>query len=211
MDLATITMPEQKAREKFLEYRRAVRARHDDEDEQIMRGYKALASGRRVIELSKTIAAGGFDIKKGRGTFQGTYALPRLAIAWADQPKVYIQGIDRRGALTFFWNENLNPQATRRNVRLEEWTFDVRDVADGISVSGWRDSWEAQVPHVPPPLRPHASLAGYQILWEAEWHQHRPPAPRDPALLKHIGGDLYAVVAVWDLTDLERAVLSSRG
>lgn len=32
-------------------------------------------------------------------------------------------------------------------------------------------------------------------------------APVDPALLKHIGGDLYAVVATWDLTDLERAVL----
>src|SRR5438046_3023240 len=35
--------------------------------------------------------------------------------------------------------------------------------------------------------------------------------PEDPALLKHIGGDLYAVVAVWNLTELERAVLSGRG
>lgn len=30
----------------------------------------------------------------------------------------------------------------------------------------------------------------------------------DPALLKHIGGDLWAVVAVWNLTDLEMAVLA---
>jgi hypothetical protein len=35
--------------------------------------------------------------------------------------------------------------------------------------------------------------------------------PEDPALLKHIGGDLYAVLAVWNLTELERAVLSGRG
>ncbi|MGH3300400.1 MAG: hypothetical protein ACRDOK_01755 [Streptosporangiaceae bacterium] len=34
--------------------------------------------------------------------------------------------------------------------------------------------------------------------------------PRDPALLRWIRGDLWAVVAQWDLTELERAVLSSR-
>lgn len=32
----------------------------------------------------------------------------------------------------------------------------------------------------------------------------------DPALLKHIGGDLYAVLATWDLTELERSVLGGR-
>jgi hypothetical protein len=34
--------------------------------------------------------------------------------------------------------------------------------------------------------------------------------PRDPALLRHIRGDLWVVLAVWDLTDLERLVLSQR-
>jgi len=32
--------------------------------------------------------------------------------------------------------------------------------------------------------------------------------PRDPALIRHIRGDLWAVLAVWDLTELERAVLA---
>lgn len=45
------------------------------------------------------------------------------------------------------------------------------------------------------------------ILWEAEWQA---VPPKDPALLRHLGGDLYAVVAVWDLTELERAVLGGR-
>jgi hypothetical protein len=44
------------------------------------------------------------------------------------------------------------------------------------------------------------------ILWEAEW-QH---VPSDPLLLRHITGPLYAVLASWDLTELERAVLSRR-
>lgn len=34
--------------------------------------------------------------------------------------------------------------------------------------------------------------------------------PGDPALLKHMGGDLYAILAVWDLSPLERAVLAGK-
>lgn len=37
-----------------------------------------------------------------------------------------------------------------------------------------------------------------------------PAPPGDPALLKHVGGDIYAVVATWDLSPLERLVLSGR-
>jgi hypothetical protein len=33
---------------------------------------------------------------------------------------------------------------------------------------------------------------------------------RDPYLLRHVGGALYAVLAAWDLTDLERAIMSAR-
>ena len=63
------------------------------------------------------------------------------------------------------------------------------------------------VPIVPPQLRPHWGLHNYHILWEADWQK---VPPRDPALLERIGGDLYAVLAVWDLTELERAVLAMR-
>ena len=49
------------------------------------------------------------------------------------------------------------------------------------------------------------TLDRYFILWEADWQRR---APVDPALLRPVGGDLYVVVATWDLTDLERAVLN---
>jgi len=55
-----------------------------------------------------------------------------------------------------------------------------------------------------------ANLSHYHILWEATWEQTNPPPPRDPALLRHIAGDLWVVMRTWDLTDLERAVLSAR-
>jgi len=67
--------------------------------------------------------------------------------------------------------------------------------------------YKAMVPPVPPKFRPSTSLTNFHILWEAEWQQH---APVDPALLRHIGGDLYAVLAIWDLTELERTVLMRR-
>lgn len=61
------------------------------------------------------------------------------------------------------------------------------------------------VPHIPPALRPARKLENYHILWEADWQQD---PPRDPMLLKRLAGTFYAVLAVWDLTDLERAVLN---
>jgi hypothetical protein len=76
----------------------------------------------------------------------------------------------------------------------------------------WTRPWGAArtvVPLIPPKLRPKPRrLRHCHILWEVEaW---APVAPRDPALLRHIRGDLWAVLAVWDLTELERMVLSQR-
>lgn len=39
-----------------------------------------------------------------------------------------------------------------------------------------------------------------------EW---RRVAPADPLLLKHITGRLFAVVAQWDLTEIERAIMNA--
>jgi len=45
--------------------------------------------------------------------------------------------------------------------------------------------------------------------FEADWKpvRDRRRAPGDPALLKHLGGPFYAVLATWDLTFVEQAVL----
>jgi len=64
------------------------------------------------------------------------------------------------------------------------------------------------VPLVPVHLRPKRGLANYHVLWEAEWERI---VPRDPLLLRQIGrGDMWLVVAQWDLTEVERAALSAR-
>jgi hypothetical protein len=83
--------------------------------------------------------------------------------------------------------------------------------AEVIGPSWMARDFRSMVPPVPPGLRPARHLRNYHVLWEAEWVQHAPPRPPgDPALLRRIGGDVFAVVAVWDLTEMERAILGGR-
>jgi hypothetical protein len=66
----------------------------------------------------------------------------------------------------------------------------------------------AMVPMVPPDVITDGrgcDLSKHFVLWEVESWDAAPPV--DPMLLKPIGGDLYAVVAQWDLSELERAIL----
>jgi len=64
------------------------------------------------------------------------------------------------------------------------------------------------VPLIPVHLRPKRGLANYHILWEAEW---RRLPPVDPLLIRRLGkGDLWVVVAAWDLTEVERAAIAAR-
>jgi hypothetical protein len=214
MELATIEMERPKARQAFLEYRKAVRERHDAEDEQIMRGYRELAAGKQLIHLRQTVAAGGTTEFAWRPTWPqnapiATSILPKLAVCRAHVKQAFTNGINQDGSLEIRSKDDVAMRNTFDRVRFPPRTFETHEQHE--EASDWSARFRAMVPNIPPPLRPQYALHNYHILWEAEWALNQPPAPRDPALLKHIGGDLYAVLAVWDLTDLERAVLSGRG
>jgi len=209
MNIPTITMDRGAARRAFLEYRSAVRAALDREvelvddrraaaiaeqraaDEALMRGYRQLALGHQVIDLRRVIREGGQD-DQGR---------PRLAIARADETTIHM-GRSRDGAVSFTSVgqriDHADPR-TLRNIRLPAGTLPV------LQSPSWVNA-HAIVPTIPPRYRP-AQPDRYHILWEAEWQ--RVP-PRDPALLRALGDGLYVVLATWDLTELERAVLGMR-
>jgi hypothetical protein len=211
---ASITMDPSKAREKVAEYLKSVRTRHNAEDNAILQGYKALARGRTIVDLPKVIRLGGCF--QDGSVQQG---LPRIAIATASHEFVWASRW-RDGSVTFrpgiiaSWGPNRISNQRRKDVyRVPAGTLptDVPEVYDTRrSRSPWDGSMRAMVPHVPPGLRPGHSLDNYQILFEVEEWAMDPDAPRDPALLKHIGGDLYAVLATWDLTPLEQSVLNGR-
>jgi hypothetical protein len=210
MDLATIEMERPKARVAFLEYRRAVAARHTEEDEALMTGYRALARGLQVISLRDTIKAGGTVDRKDRNN--DNRKLPALGVARADAKFCWTE-IEDDGTTWFFWGQE---PALVHNVRWDARLTRTRLRVPGAFEPGSRSvaahrQFRAMVPSVPAGLRPRGALSRYFTLWEADWRLAAPPAPRDPALLRPLGHGLYAVVAIWDLSPLERAVLGARG
>lgn len=204
MNLSTIEMTREEAEAALTEWGDAVKAKKcTPEDEAIAAGYAELAKGRKLIALSDTIRAGGED-ENGR---------PRLAVAPATTSTVFLYR-SRAGTVAFSTTDRANPS---------RWDFDITVAPNRVLLRGvlpeldyarstWdleRFGWKAIVPVVPPRFR-HRAWKGCHILFEAEWAKHNPPAPVDPALIRHLRGDLWVVHGVWDLTQLERAVLMER-
>ena len=200
MNLSAIEIPQDEARARLAEYEAVIREERTAQDEAIAMGYRAAARGLPVIRLSETVAAGGwFDnglpriaVVRAYDPHQAPAMTPLCYAWWSGSDLIFADRDDRsvnRGALV-----------GRHSVR--------------VPVAGpperRRSSWEAAetiVPIIPPHLRPRPRrLRHCHILWEVESWTRIPP--KDPALIRHIRGDLWSVLAVWDLSELERAVLA---
>jgi hypothetical protein len=199
MDLSTITVDRQAAREAVAAYRRALHnEKHEQlraEDEAILRGYREISRGHPIISIRDVIHAGG----------ETSRFLPKLGISRADEKRLEVRR-RRDGSVRFGVNlgfhparaVTLLPPGTLSSMGWQRWSRP--EAANGSS----EIRASAIVPTIPPEFRPNANLERYWILFEAEWTN---VAPKDPALLRALGGGLFAVLATWDLTDLERAVL----
>ena len=212
MKLATIEMPQEEAEKAFQEYRRAVRsaktAQVNTEDAQIARCYKALSKGHQVIDLNDVMRRGGENSK----------GLPRLAISRADYDQVRLECEWTTGDVEIY-PPDLGSSYGRARFAYRGEVFRFPGLLTVREPSFTRPApWDrafripikefkAVVPNIPPSLRPDYALSNYHLLFEARWEVANPRPPRDPALLKHLGGPLYAVLATWDLTPVEQAVL----
>lgn len=195
MELATITMPPELAQERLEAYMQIISSERTKQDERIMKGYERLSRGTPIIELSKSIQAGGF--------FDD--GLPKIAIASAAGTNCWVRRESWTGSDYVFsiksadWDQNRGARVNANTVR----------VTVPNPPNPKRQTWSAQtiMPIIPPEHRPKRNrLHLFHILWEVE--KWEPVPPRDPALLRRIDGDLWEVVATWDLTELERAVLA---
>jgi hypothetical protein len=198
MDLATLDISPEQAAEQLAYYEAQLATERTTEDAAIAAGYRAAARGYQVIQLSDCLTLGGWFPD----------GLPRLAVCRADATECWAR-------------VSYSPRPDHHHVVFtdREWDrgrarvglYRVAAEIGGRPSGGLRQAHMARtvVPSIPPQHRPRRSrLHRFLILWEVErWDM---TAPRDPALLRHIRGDLWAVMAVWDLTDLERAVLSAR-
>jgi len=191
MNVTTMAMPRQQARKLFLEYRSAVRERHDAETTAIMRAYRQLSLGNQVVDLVDTMRHAGL----------GPDEFPRLAIARADATSCHVH-MNSNGSVSF------GSDNSSRWLRSKSRMIDLPSICPSfIWENRRRHDAEAMVPIVPPQFRPASKLENYHVLWEANWS---PIPPRDPVLLRRLGAHFYAVVAVWDLTAIERAAIGAR-
>jgi len=159
-------------------------------DMEIARLASMIAKGKVIIRALESIRTAGMD-EMGR---------PKLAIARADAKRCYLDiRSDGSGIMHVDKREWLpaNMAASRR------FDFEAGTFGPGMRMR----RCEAIVPHIPPDIRPKRGLANYHILFEAEWTR---TYPVDPMLLRRVGngGDTWIVVEAWELTEIERAVLS---
>lgn len=173
-----------KARELWKKYQ-THRAYQSPADAEIAAIYKRIAQGKTVIRALESIRAAGLNEQ----------GLPKLALARADMYKVFWRTNQRFGR--FQERRWYRGNASRtKNIQI-----------DWDEITPRHQEGEAIVPIVPVHMRPKRGLQNYHILWEAEWTK---TYPADPYLLRRFGGDAWLVVAAWDLTEVERAVMSSR-
>jgi hypothetical protein len=200
MTLDTITMDPAAAKQAYREYQAAVRAERGDvrgrwhaEDVALARGYRQLAKGRALLDVGAAMRTAGLRAD----------GYPKLAICSSHLEKCFCQ-LDWNGGATFSgseWQWGRRQSHKPERVEFPPDTF-ARPAA------GNRNVVSTLVPIIPPALRPKTQLEKFHTLWEVESWTLEPP--RDPLLLRHLSAHLYAVVAVWDLTELERAILGSR-
>jgi hypothetical protein len=196
MDLAVLKVDPAEAREKLAEYTKAVAAERTAQDEALAQAYRAAARGLPIIRLSEAVQRGGFF----------TDGLPRIAVVRADATDCWVEHNRRFGGHTYVYSCDRRVQD--RGALVGAKVLRVKCAGP----KAWDPNARAGhtiVPMVPPAHRPKRHRLGRcHLLWEVERWDPTPPV--DPALIKHLRGDLWVVLDVWDLTELERAVLAGR-
>lgn len=193
METAKLEMPTDKAAELYRDY---LAHRHYSKpiDDEIRRVLREIARGGVVIRALESIRLAGVNERR----------LPKLAITRAIND-----------ACLYHWHYDGRARFAATEQQLSASRF-ARDMAFEFPAGSfpepvrrhWENDWRAFAPAIPHELKPKRGLENYHILWEAEWE---PIAPRDPLLLRRLGaGDMWLVVAAWDLTEIEQLALSAR-
>ena len=185
-------------------YMAAARRSRSALDRALAQSYKAIAEGSSLIDIEATM----------RETPLHENGLPKLAIVRADFKQVFLKlrhdgsGV-MAGTQMYAERDRVKMKAGTARIEFPPATFTTDDPATGHHwpYSHWYDPHSAPVPPIPPQFRPADAYANYHILWEVE--EWKRIAPKDPLLLRRVTGQIYAIVAQWDLSDLERLIMDA--
>jgi len=159
--------------------------------------YGHLKHGGKIVDLPRTFAKS--ELRKED--------LPKLGIVPANGKYCYLYKKRSGGAI--FSSERKTtwgtPYAKGNDVELPPDTFRWKDLENS--------RWRTLAPIIPPRIYVEICVRivpeNYHILYEVEtWSISNPP--RDPILGKMLTKNLFGVLATWDLTELERKIISGR-
>jgi len=191
MKIELLKEHEYAAREKWKEYTAAFKKTRDPLYNDMKKVYHAIKKGAAVIDVSAAI--------KSAGVRDNGY--PWLAIAPANKKIVHLRY--RNDGSVFYspyshWGKRWNGNLSKGEIEIANCFPAIKQTVD----------LKAPIPIIPPRLRPATLHDDYYILWEVDSWTVVPS--KDPYLLRRITVNLFAVVAAWDLTDIEIAVMAGR-
>lgn len=174
---------------------------------------RAIEAKYQVVSLSKIINDGG-RTKVGLDHASLEYNVMREEVIYGRWDETY--GSPRRGVKPA---TSYVPRLAIAPSRAQIVTFRATGTRLLFSTGKWElsvpsrwgsqqsESFTATAPIIPAEARAVVEQNKFSlVLWEADWKPVPVPLG-DPAILIPLIGDLYAVGAVWDLTDLEKKVL----
>jgi hypothetical protein len=194
-----ITMTKHQAAAKYKEYLSALETHNLPYLKELKDAYRQLSRGHGVIDVFKAFRSAGL----------GDDGEPRLALCPANWTQCYFHKQDGGGGAiresAYQWSRKKPVIEFGSEFFCVEWPKQ-KSSWGGMEII--RQNISCRVPIVPAHLLPKTDLGNFHILWEVDkWN---PEPPKDPILLKRISLNMFAVVAKWDLTELERAVIAGR-
>lgn len=195
----TITMPKEQAKAFYQDYLGAVKTRKEKYVKELKQVYYHLSKGNKVLDIYEVFKKSGVN-EMGE---------PKLAIARADGRIIEFHkmelGAGRFEGRTTAYDVDL-PSRTfpnwKRKLLPNRWN-------DRKTLQIVRQEISTKVPIVPAHLLPDGELENYFVLWEvSEWNPM--PVYKDPFLLKRINANAFVVLAEWDLTPVEQAIIRGR-
>ena len=211
MEVEQLAIPKKKAEEEYEALKQVFKQHNtfrtqDQIYKDMQKVYGHLQHGKKVIDIYEAFKRIGLNEDSD----------PKLAIVRADA-KICWGWKFIEGSIRFSMKQIERWDKTRKNdgdIRLPNGTFQWQPLDTAKRMDDWNikhQQIKTVVPIIPPQIlidEVRYLLPNYYILWEVEKWQ--PIPPKDPILLKQLTPNLFGVLATWNLTELERAIIRGR-
>jgi hypothetical protein len=211
MEVEELALPKEQAEKEFTMFKEALRHNAVLRKEQIRKDmlavYAHLRHGKKTIDIYTSFQRAGLN-KDGD---------PKLAICRADAKLCYCHKFKDGSALFADQRWITAPRKTFGDIKIPPQTFKWILQKPEIPMDNWQNdirgnkNIQTLVPIIPAKIlvsEVKILLKNYHLLWEVE--EWKPVPPKDPILLKQLTPNLFGVLASWNLTPLERAIIRGR-